>query len=160
MISPALSKALMEQMKNEYFSFYLYRSIATYFNDIGLLGFEAFFTKQSDDEKLHADKFLAFLKDTRTKNIQLLPIESPVYKFDNALAAMQYTLEHEEFVTASIQHLRSMAKAEENHEVEIFLEWFITEQIEELDLISTLIDRMMIAGDGPGLILIDKELAG
>ena len=158
MISPTLSAALMEHMKNEYFSFYLYRSMGCYFNKVGLTGFECFFTSQSDDEKCHADKFLAFLKESRVDNIQMLPIEGPRYEFENAMAAMIYTLDHEKYVTESIQNLRDMAKDENNHEVEVFLEWFITEQIEERDLISTLIDRMRIAESGAGLLLIDQEL--
>jgi ferritin len=42
-----------------------------------------------------------------------------------------------------------------------FMQWFITEQIEEESLFSTILDKMkLIGGDKAGMFHMDKELEG
>ena len=69
------------------------------------------------------------------------------------------SLAHEQFITKSINDLVTLAREEHDYATEIFLSWYVTEQVEEEANANQLIDQLEIAGDkGPGLYMLDKEL--
>jgi len=85
--------------------------------------------------------------------------DAPQNAFDSPLAAFNYSIDHERFVTASINQLMDLAKEESNHAAQIFLQWFVTEQVEEeanFGLILRKLER--IGNDGNGLLRLDDEL--
>jgi ferritin len=71
----------------------------------------------------------------------------------------QAVLKHEEFITASINELYHLSSTEKDYTTANFLQWFITEQLEEENLVKGILDTMALAGnDKSGLYHIDKEL--
>ena len=68
-------------------------------------------------------------------------------------------LEHEKVVTGLINNLVDIARREKDHATEIFLQWFVTEQVEEEANATDIIQKFKLMGnDGNGLFMIDNEL--
>jgi len=158
MLSDKLLDAMNEQMKNEFFSAYLYMAMAGYFQDEDLPGIASWMRVQALEEMTHGERFFNFLCDVGART-DLRPIEGPKNEFDSPLAAFEYGLEHERFVTGRINDLMDLAREERNHAAEIMLNWFVTEQVEEEASFSLIIKKLKrVEGDGRGLLLIDQEL--
>ena len=159
MLSPKLQDALNEQMKNEFASAYLYRSMEAYFQGEELKGFANWMHVQALEELVHAEKFFNFLCEAGGKPV-LLPIDAPKGDFRSALDAYEYGLKHEQFVTSRINQLMDFSRQESNHAAQIFLQWFVTEQVEEEANFTGYFRKLkLVEGDGRGLLLLDQEAA-
>lgn len=159
MLTPKLQDALNEQMKNEFFSAYLYMAMAGYFQSEELPGFTNWLRVQALEEMTHGEKFFNFLCDTGGRT-HLLPIDGPKNDFRSPLEVFEFGLKHERFVTERIDGLMDLARQEGNHAAQIFLQWFVTEQVEEESNFSLIIRKLKrVEGDGRGLLLLDQELA-
>ena len=161
MISEKMSKALNEQITKEMFSGYLYMSMSAHSSDVGLDGFANWFMVQYHEEMFHAMRIYQYLMDQGSK-VVLAAIEKPQTSWKSAMEMLKATLEHEKTVTASIHSLVGLADEERDYASHIFLDWYVTEQVEEEKNASDIIARLELAGEGkgPGLFMIDKELAG
>ncbi len=159
MLSQKLQDALNEQMKNEFFSAYLYKAMAAYFEAEDLPGFAHWMRIQSLEELCHGEKFFNFICEAGGRAV-MLPIDGPQIDYDSPLAVFEYSLKHEQFVTERINQLMTLAKQENNHAAEIFLQWFVTEQVEEEASFGLELKKVKrMAGDGRGLLMVDRELA-
>jgi ferritin len=158
MISKKVEKAINEQIKKEEYSSRLYLAMASWCQKEGYPGASAFLYTHSDEERMHQLKFVHYLND-RSGYAILQGIEQPPFKFDNLLKLFQEVLKHEQFITASINDLYHICVTEKDYTTANFLQWFITEQLEEENLVNGILDQMALAGsDKSGLFLIDKEL--
>jgi ferritin len=88
-------------------------------------------------------------------------VEQPPFKYENLLSMFQEILKHEQYITASINNIYEICLNEKDYVTANFLQWYITEQLEEETLVGGILDQMMLAGnEKSGLYLIDKELGG
>lgn len=157
-MTPKLQDALNEQMKNEFFSAYLYMAMAGYFQSEDLPGFANWMRIQALEEMTHGEKFFHFLCDAGGRT-NLLPIDGPKNDFASPLEVFEFSLNHEKFVTASIGRLMDLAVEERHHAAQIMLQWFVTEQVEEESSFSLIIRKLQrVEGDGRGLLMLDQEL--
>ena len=160
MISKKVEKAINDQIKKEEYSSRLYLAMASWCHANGLPGAAAFLYKHADEERMHQLKFVHYLND-RGGNAVLEPIEQPPFKYKTLVEVFKEILKHEEFVTASINDLYHLASTEKDFITANFLQWFITEQLEEETLFGGILDQIQLAGtDKSGLFFIDKELGG
>ncbi|PNU18860.1 ferritin [Geothermobacter hydrogeniphilus] len=158
MLSEKLQGALNVQMKNEFFSAYLYLAIAGYFESEDLPGIASWMRIQALEELTHGEKFFNFITEAGGRT-DLRGFEAPQNDFGSPLAAFQYSLEHERFVTDSINKLMDLARDESNHAAQIFLQWFVTEQVEEESNFGLILRKLeRIGNDGNGLLRLDEEL--
>jgi ferritin len=159
MISEKMSKALNEQINKEMYSGYLYMAMSAWCNDQGLEGFAHWFMVQYHEEMFHAMKIYEYLFDQGSKPV-LLAIDKPRETWDSPMDVLKATLEHEKKVTASIHSLVALAEEEKDYASRIFLQWYVSEQVEEEKNASDMITRMEISagGKGPGLYMVDREL--
>ncbi len=158
MLSEKMTDALNGQINKEMYSAYLYMAMSAHSTYTGLDGFANWFMVQYQEEMTHAMRIYNYLKDQGAK-IELLGIEQPPVEFGNALDMFGKTLAHEQFITKSINDLVTLANKEKDYATGIFLQWFITEQIEEESNDNEIIGKLKLAGeDGNGLFMIDKEL--
>ncbi len=158
MFSKELQDAFNEQMKNEFFSAYLYMAISGYFEAEDLPGFASWMRVQALEEMTHGEKFFHFLCEAGGRT-NLLPIEGPKNDFKTPLEAFEFSLNHEQFVTAEINKLMDLANKDNNHAAKIFLQWFVTEQVEEEASFGLILKQLKrVEGDGRGLIMLDQEL--
>lgn len=151
-------KALNEQIKHEFYSSYLYLSIASYFENIPLEGFAKWFRKQAAEEHEHAMKIYNYIND-RNQNVDLQAIEKPPAKFKSIEEIMKMALEHEQKVTKWIYNIYDMAIKEKDHATHVFLQWFITEQVEEEKNAQDNYDQIVFIGDDKAaLFVLDQNL--
>jgi ferritin len=160
MISKKVEKAINDQIKKEEYSSRLYLAMASWCQANGYQGAAAFLYKHSDEERMHQLKFVHYLNDRNGYSV-LEPIEQPPFKFKTLVEIFKDIKKHEEFITASINELYHLATTEKDYTTANFLQWFITEQLEEESLFNGILDQIELAGsDKSGLFLIDKELGG
>ena len=159
MFSEKLLDAMNEQMKNEFLSGYLYFAMAGYFESEDLPGIASWMRVQALEELTHGEKFFNFICEAGGRT-ELRGIDTPKNDYQSPLACFKYSLEHEKFVTSRINQLMDLAKEESNHAAQIFLQWFVTEQVEEEASFSLIVKKLeRIADDGRGMLMLDNELA-
>jgi ferritin len=159
MLSKKMEEALNEQINKEMYSAYLYMSMSAHSTNAGLLGFANWFMVQYKEEMEHAMKIYDYVNNQGGR-VKLKTIEEPLSTFKDAMDMFQKTLKHEQFITKSINELVDLAFKERDHATQIFLQWFVTEQIEEEGNDNDIIAKLKLAGDeGNGLFMIDKELS-
>lgn len=159
MLSKKMIDALNEQINKEMYSAYLYMAMSAHSEEIGLSGFANWFMVQYKEEMSHAMKIYHYLQDQGSK-IVLGAIEAPPSEFKSPLDMFKKTLTHEQFVTKSINGIVDLAISEKDHATQIFLQWFVTEQVEEEANDNELISKLEMIGDNSGgLYMLDKELA-
>ena len=158
MISKKMVDAINGQINKEMYSGYLYMAMSANSTDLGLDGFATWFMVQFHEEMFHAMKMYEYLSDQGAK-IVLGAIDKPQDTWKSAMDMVVHTYEHEQTVTKSIHDLMILAKEENDFASQTFLEWYVTEQVEEEKSAQDIINKLKLAGDGPGLFMIDRELA-
>lgn len=150
-------KALNEQIKHEFYSSYLYLSMASYFENIPLDGMAKWFRKQSEEEHEHGMKIYNYIND-RNLQVDLQAIDKPPSKFKSAEDIFKQALAHEQKVTRLIHAIYELALKEKDHATRVFIEWFITEQVEEEKNAQDNIDQIQLIGnDRAALFVIDQS---
>ncbi len=159
MISKKLEEAINYQINRELYSEYYYLSMASYFNSVGLSGFENFFLIQVEEERFHAMKLYRFLNE-KGGRVNLQAIEAPKTKFNSALEVFELAYDHEKLVSKLINDLMDLAIKENDHAAKNHLNWFVEEQVEEEASMETTLNKLkLIGGEGHGLLMLDNELA-
>lgn len=150
--------ALNEQIKHEFYSSYLYLSIASYFENIPLDGFGKWFRKQAEEEHEHAMKIYNYIID-RNMHVDLRDIPKPPSKFKSISEVFELALEHEKKVTHWIHQIYDLAVKEKDHATHVFLQWFITEQVEEEKNANDNLDQInFIGNDKAAILVMDQNL--
>jgi ferritin len=159
MLSDRMQKALNGQVNAELYSSYLYLSMNAYFKSVSLDGFANWMNAQAQEELMHAMKFYDFINQRGGRTL-LAAIEAPPAQWDSPLAVFEDTLKHEKKVTGLINGLVDIAMEERDHATQIFLQWFVTEQIEEEESVGNVLEQLKLLGDAKqGLFMMDRELA-
>jgi ferritin len=154
----AVRDAMGEQIKHEFYSAYLYLSMAGSFEVANLTGFAHWMREQAREEMEHAVKFFDFLLD-RGEQVRLQAIEAPPYAFRSPLDTFEQALEHEKEVTSLIHGLYELAVRENDYPAQVLLNWFVTEQVEEEKSATEIVERLRMAGeDGAALLILDREI--
>ena len=158
MLGKAVEEAMNEQIKNELFSAYQYLSMAAYCESENLPGFAQWMRAQSREETEHAMKFYDFILD-RGGRVLLQALDQPVADFGSPLEVFEQALEHEQRVTAMINDLYGLAVKENDYASQTFLQWFVTEQVEEEKNAGDVVETLKMVGDSrEALFLLDREL--
>lgn len=158
MISKKMEKAINEQIKWEFYSAYLYLSMSAWFERQGLPGCANWMRVQREEETFHAMKFLDYLLE-RGGAVELAAIDAPEKAWKAPAAVFEHTQKHEQEVTRRINALMDLAMKEKDHAAVIFLQWFVSEQVEEEASVAAVLDKVKLVGDGPSFYLLDQELA-
>ena len=157
MLSAKMEQALNEQTNAELYSSYLYLSMASYFKKINLNGFARWMEVQALEELTHAMKFFDYIGE-RGDQAVMKPISGPPTTWDSPLAAFEEVFKHEQKVTSLINNLVNMAIEERDHATNNFLQWFVSEQIEEETSADDVVQKLRLVQDGGGLFMLDQEL--
>lgn len=152
-------KALNEQIKHEFYSSYLYLAIASYFDNIPLEGMAKWFKKQAAEEHEHGMKIYNYIND-RNMQVDLQAIDKPSAKFKSVEQIFEQALAHEKKVTHWINEIYEMALKEKDHATAVFLQWFISEQVEEEKNAQDNLDQIKLIGDDKAaLFVIDQNFS-
>lgn len=156
LISETISKAINEQISNELGNSHQYLSIASYFSSEGLFGLAKIYFKQADEEREHAMKFLKFVLDAGSK-VVVGAVPIPRNDFNSPEAAAQLALDSELRTTQQIYKLVDLAASEKNYITTNFLQWFVSEQLEEVSSAQTRLS--VIKRAGPSVLMVEAYLA-
>ncbi len=161
MLSKTIEKALNSQMQKEMYSAYLYMSMSSFSDSLGLKGMANWFMVQYHEEMVHAMKIYEYVTRQGSRPY-LAAVEEPPADFESPLVMFEKALEHEKFITKSIADLVNLAIEEKDHATHIFLQWYVTEQVEEEESVNDILSQLKLVGEGKGdgLFMIDKELQG
>jgi ferritin len=158
MISQKLVDDINTQIMHEFYSAYLYLSMSAYEEAGGMSGFAKWLSVQSTEEEGHALKFIGFQHD-RGAAVVLKAIAQPPTEFGAPIALFETVLEHEKKVTGLIHRLYEQALADKDYPCQVFLQWYINEQVEEEKNASQILNELKMIGDSAnGLFMVDKEL--
>ena len=151
---------LNDQVNNELHSSYLYLDMANYYYDNNLNVFGNWFDVQTEEEKAHGMLFIQYLRNNGVE-IELKEIPAPTLKYKNFKEPLEAALEHERYITASINEIYAEAYLVKDFRTMQFLDWFVKEQGEEEQNSDDLCKRYDLFGTDPkGLYLLDNELSG
>jgi len=153
MFSQAMQDAINAQIKNEFYSAYLYLSMAAYFESITMPGSAKWMRTQFGEEQMHALKMIDYIND-RNGRVTLQAIDQPPTDFASPVAVWQMVVEHESNVTALINKLYAQAMIEKDFATQTFLAWFVTEQVEEEKSATLMAERFKQAGNNAASLLL------
>jgi ferritin len=153
-----MAKELNDQINAELYSAYLYLAMASWAGTQGMRGTSHWFFVQAQEEMTHVWRFYDYV-GSQGAQVILEAVEKPPAEFESLAQAFDETLAHEKLVTARINDLVATAREENDNATAIFLQWYVTEQVEEEESVGEIIDQLKLAGDqGGGLLMIDREL--
>ena len=159
MLNSKLESAINEQIKNELYSSYLYLAMSAYCESVNLSGCGHWMRVQAQEEQEHALKLFRYVIE-KGGRVTLFAIDQPPDEYDSALDVFEKTLEHEQKVTGLINNLYALAIGEKDYATQIFLQWFVSEQVEEEANATQIVELLKAIGDHPqGLIMLDRQLA-
>jgi ferritin len=159
MISDKILKGLNDQINAELYSHYIYLAMAAYFEEESLKGFAFWMRKQAGEEMDHAMKIYDHVIG-RGARVILQKIEAPPVRWNSPLAAFEEAYKHECEISKKIHNLATMAMTENDHATNVFLHWFVDEQVEEEAQALDVINRMKMIGESKGgLLVLDHHLA-
>lgn len=155
-LSESIHKLLNEQVKHELQSSYDYLAMALWFETTPYSGFAKWMYKQSEEEKEHADKFIEYIND-RGEAVTLMALEQPKIAFTKPIEAFQASMKREQSVSSQILELYGAAQKEGDFATANFLNWFLSEQVEEEASVQDMLDKLELAGDStPALLRLDS----
>jgi ferritin len=157
-VSKDIVEALNNQLNNELYSAYLYLRMSAYFKSNNLSGFAKWFKLHAKEETMHAMKIYDFIID-RNWEINLLPIKAPEVSWNSAIEIFTASLKHEQKITKMINKLAKLTMDHNDYATTIFLQWFITEQVEEEVIFGEILDKVKLTNEIPfALVFLDAEL--
>lgn len=158
MLKPKMEKMLNEQINKEFYASYLYLDMAAKCSEMGRPGFAKWFKLQAKEEIEHAMKIYSYIHE-QGGNVKLDAIDKPNVGESAIKDLFEKALEHEKYVTKSINELMDEAVKSNDYATQIFLQWFIMEQLEEESSVQEIIDSLNNMGDSKaGLYVIGRKL--
>jgi len=159
-IDGRMQEALNKHINAELYSSYLYLSMSAYFQSVNLAGFAHWMRVQAREELSHALKFYDHVLE-RGGTVALQPVEAPPPRWDSPLAVFEEAYRHEQKVTGLINQLVDDAVQTRDHATNNFLQWFVSEQVEEEASAEAIVQKLRLVGNAPGgLFVLDHELGG
>jgi ferritin len=159
MITKTVEKALNDQIKREEHSSRIYLAMASWAERNGFPGAADWLYTQTEEERIHMLKLVHYLND-RGGTAIIPALEAPAAKFKTLIDVFQEVLKHEEYISASINELFAVCTKEKDFTTANYLQWYITEQIEEESTVRSILGQIKLAGnEKSGSFLMDKEFA-
>jgi ferritin len=158
MLSKTIEKALNDQIRIEAESSQIYLAMACWAEVKGLEGISNFMYAQSDEERDHMLKLIKFVNE-RGGHAHISALKAPDVTFDSFKEMFELLFKHEVFVSGSINELVHITLQEKDYATHNFLQWYVSEQIEEEAMARTILDKINLIGDDKGgLYLFDRDI--
>jgi len=158
MLNDRMQQLMNERVNMEFYAAYLYLSMVAYFDSENLPGMAAWMRSQVQEELFHGMKMFDYINE-RGGRVALAQIGTPIAEWDSPLGVFRAGYEHELKVTAAYNDIVSAAREERDHASEIFLQWYVTEQVEEEASFDAIIHQLERIGDsGNALMMLDRDL--
>jgi len=156
MLNKKVEKILNEQIEKEGYSSNLYLAMASWAEKEGFAGIAQWLYAQADEERMHMLKFITFINE-RGGHAIIPNFKQPQVKFEGIKKMFEQVLEHEHFITKSINDIVALVIKENDFATNNWIQWFVTEQMEEESNIQTILDKINLVGD-KNLYLFDRDI--
>ena len=157
-MNPRVETALNDQILKEASSSQYYLAMASWAENNGLNGTSKFMYTHSDEERFHMLKLVKFVNERGGKAV-IPAISQPPTEFDNLKSVFELLLKHEISVTESINNLVDICLQEKDYTTHNFVQWYVSEQLEEEALARTILDKLKLIGDdNGGMYMFDRDL--
>ena len=155
---PEIEKLLNDQVKYEANASIHYLAMASWADANGYNGVAEFFYAQSEEERLHMTKLVKFINE-RSGNAIIPQIDQPEPNYKSLNELFEIFLKSEIFVTEQINHIIYQCLEHKDYNVHNFMQWYVSEQLEEESVARTLLDKLNIIGDDKsGQYLFDRDI--
>ncbi|OFX85416.1 MAG: ferritin [Bacteroidetes bacterium GWF2_33_16] len=158
MLSKKIEKILNDQIEKEGYSSNLYLAMASWAEKEGFAGISQWLYAQAEEERMHMLKFVSFINE-RGGHAVVPAFAKPPVKFEGIKKMFDQVLEHEQFITKSINEIVALAIKENDFAINNWIQWFVTEQMEEESNVQTIIDKLNLLGD-KNFYIFDRDIMG
>jgi ferritin len=145
MLNKKVEDICNRQIEREGYSSNLYLAMASWAETSGFGGVADWLYAQADEEKLHMLKFIKYMNERGGKAV-LPAFKKPPVDFKGIVEMFTEVLKHEEFITASINEIVALTLEEKDFNTQNFLQWFVTEQVEEEASVRSILDKVKLVG--------------
>ncbi len=156
MLTKKVEEILISQIQKEAYSSFLYLAMASWAEAEGFEGTSKWLYAQAEEEKVHMLKFVHYVNERGGKAI-IPSIQQPPSEYPSVHQVFEKVLTHEEHITSSINEIVSVCISEKDFTTQNWVQWFVTEQIEEEASVRGIKDKLKLLGDG-NLYLFDKDI--
>jgi ferritin len=145
MLNKKVEKALIDQIEKEGYSSNLYLSMASWAESKGLEGISRWLYAQGEEERMHMLKIVGYVNE-RGGHALISGFAQPPVDFDSVQKMFEQVYEHEQFISNSINDIVAICLEEKDFTTHNWIQWFVTEQIEEEAAASAILDKLKLAG--------------
>jgi ferritin len=156
MLNKKVEEILNIQVEKEGYSSNLYLAMASWAETKGYEGIAKWLHAQADEERMHMLKIISYINE-RGGQATIPAFEKPPVDYKSVQPMFEQVLHHEEYVSASINEIVAVCEEEKDFTTHNWIQWFVTEQIEEEASARNILDKLNMLGDGP-LYMFDRDI--
>ena len=158
MLPKKVEEILNVQVDKEGYSSHLYLAMAVWTETQGYAGIAEWLFQQSEEERIHMMKIIRYINEREGK-ARIGSLKEPPAEFTSVMEVFEKTLEHEKFISASINEIVQVCLAENDHTTNNFIQWFVTEQVEEEASVNAILDKLKLVGQH-NMYMFDRDIMG
>lgn len=156
MLPKKVEEILNIQIEKEDYSSQLYLSMASWAENKGFEGVSEWLYSQAEEEREHMLKLVRYVNDR--DGVAVIPgIETPPNDFGDVFVLFDKVLAHEQYISGSINEIVAVCMAENDYTTQNWIQWFVTEQIEEEASVRSIIDKLKLVGKN-NLYMFDRDI--
>ncbi len=159
MLNKKVEEIMVAQIEKEMYSANLYLSMASWAERNGFNGVSKWMLAQSQEEVDHSVKFVSYINSRGGKAV-VSAIEAPPVDFKDIKDLFEKTLEHEQYVSSTINEIVKLAIAENDYTTTQWIQWFVSEQIEEEENVNAILDKIKLLGNSGNYYHFDNDILG
>ncbi len=156
MLKQKVEKIINDQIQKEAYSSFLYLSMACWADNQGMPGISEWLFEQAEEEKTHMLKFIQYVNERGGKTV-IPAIEQAPSNWKDVFVMFNEVLAHEKYISESINEVLAMAIKENDFATQNWIQWFVTEQVEEESSVQLVIDKLNMVGKS-NLYLFDRDI--
>lgn len=156
MLNSKIEKILNEQIEKEGFSANLYLAMASWTETLGMSGTASWLYAQAEEEKTHMMKFVSYINE-RGGHAIIPAFEKPASSWKDIFVMFDEVLKHEQYISKSINDILELAIKEKDFATQNWIQWFVSEQVEEESSVQGVIDKLKLLGKA-SLYMFDRDI--
>jgi len=156
MLKAKIEDICNRQIEREGYSSNLYLAMASWAETAGYAGIAQWLYSQADEERMHMLKFVKYINERGGKAI-IPAFKKPGIEYKNIDEMFREVLKHEQFITASINEIVALTLEEKDFSTYNFLQWFVSEQVEEESSVQAIIDKLQLVGKN-NMYAFDRDI--
>ncbi len=156
MLNKKVEQILNVQVEKEGYSSNLYLAMASWAETMGYEGISNWMHAQAEEEREHMLKLIGYINERGGKAV-IPAFDQPPGEYKSVKAMFEQVLEHEQYVSKLINDIVEVCEQEKDYTTNNWIQWFVTEQIEEEASANNILDKLNMLGDGP-LYMFDRDI--